>query len=162
MQHYLLLPLLLFIALLIWGATAGRRSSATSAFGRYGRPFGCLKFRSMVPDSDTVLTRHFAEHPEARAEWEASYKLTHDPQGEYETSLSLLNRAIRVNRAQRLIPQKKAVATKSTSNTPISLAFLGKRWPRTRLTGKRNGVPQTARPCRRLSRAGCWPRKRYR
>jgi exopolysaccharide production protein ExoY len=77
--HHLQQPLLLINAQLIMGSDGRSPIFRHKRLGRYGRPFGCLKFRSMVPDSDTVLTRHFAEHPEARAEWEASYKLTHDP-----------------------------------------------------------------------------------
>ena len=76
---FLLLPLLLFIALLIWGSDGRSPIFRHKRLGRYGRPFGCLKFRSMVADGDAVLARHFAENPEARAEWEASFKLTHDP-----------------------------------------------------------------------------------
>ncbi|KAA0122406.1 sugar transferase [Methylobacterium sp. P1-11] len=76
---FLLLPLLLFIALLIWGSDGRSPIFRHKRLGRYGRPFGCLKFRSMVPDGDAVLARHFAANPAARAEWEASYKLTHDP-----------------------------------------------------------------------------------
>ena len=76
---FLLLPLLLFIALLIWGSHGRSPIFRHKRLGRYGRPFGCLKFRSMVADGDAVLARHFAENPEARAEWEASFKLTHDP-----------------------------------------------------------------------------------
>ncbi|MEE7448848.1 UDP-phosphate galactose phosphotransferase [Methylobacterium radiotolerans] len=76
---FLLLPLLLFIALLICGSDGRSPIFRHRRLGRYGRPFGCLKFRTMVPDGDAVLARHFAENPEARAEWEASFKLTHDP-----------------------------------------------------------------------------------
>jgi exopolysaccharide production protein ExoY len=76
---FLLLPLLLFIALLIWGSDGRSPIFRHKRLGRHGRPFGCLKFRSMVPNGDAVLARHLDENPEARAEWEASHKLTHDP-----------------------------------------------------------------------------------
>jgi exopolysaccharide production protein ExoY len=75
----LLLPLLLFIAVMIWGSDGGSPIFRHRRLGRYGRPFGCLKFRSMVPDGEAVLARHLAANPEARAEWEAYHKLTHDP-----------------------------------------------------------------------------------
>ncbi|MHB2211317.1 sugar transferase [Methylobacterium sp. CM6257] len=75
----LLLPLLLFIALLIWGSDGRSPIFRHTRLGRYGRPFGCLKFRSMVPNGDAVLAQHLAANAQARAEWEATYKLTHDP-----------------------------------------------------------------------------------
>ncbi len=42
---FLLLPLLLFIALLIWGSDGRSPIFRHKRLGRYGRPFGCLKFR---------------------------------------------------------------------------------------------------------------------
>jgi undecaprenyl-phosphate galactose phosphotransferase len=47
--------------------------------GRYGRMFGCLKFRTMVPDADQVLREHLDADPSARAEWERVFKLKDDP-----------------------------------------------------------------------------------
>jgi undecaprenyl-phosphate galactose phosphotransferase len=47
--------------------------------GQYGREFRCLKFRTMVVDADAVLSRHLAESPQARREWNAARKLTVDP-----------------------------------------------------------------------------------
>ncbi|MDP4006250.1 sugar transferase [Methylobacterium sp. NEAU K] len=75
----LLLPLLLFIALLIWGSDGHPPIFRHTRLGRHGRAFGCLKFRSMVADGDAILARHLAANAEARAEWEATHKLTQDP-----------------------------------------------------------------------------------
>ncbi|MCJ2056403.1 sugar transferase [Methylobacterium sp. J-048] len=75
----LLLPLLLFIALLIWISDGSAPIFRHVRLGRHGRPFGCLKFRSMVPDGDAILAGHLAAYPQARAEWEATHKLTRDP-----------------------------------------------------------------------------------
>lgn len=47
--------------------------------GRGGRIFGCLKFRSMVVDSQARLEALLAADPAARAEWEATRKLKNDP-----------------------------------------------------------------------------------
>jgi undecaprenyl-phosphate galactose phosphotransferase len=47
--------------------------------GQHGREFRCLKFRTMVVDADAVLARHLADNAEARAEWNATRKLTDDP-----------------------------------------------------------------------------------
>jgi undecaprenyl-phosphate galactose phosphotransferase len=47
--------------------------------GLHGREFRCLKFRTMMVDADAVLERHLAENEAARAEWDATRKLTADP-----------------------------------------------------------------------------------
>lgn len=47
--------------------------------GRNGKPFKCLKFRTMVPDAKERLEALLASDPEARAEWERDHKLTRDP-----------------------------------------------------------------------------------
>ena len=47
--------------------------------GRHGKPFQCLKFRSMVTNSDEVLRNLLANDPEARAQWERDFKLKDDP-----------------------------------------------------------------------------------
>jgi exopolysaccharide production protein ExoY len=47
--------------------------------GRDGKLFKCLKFRSMVANSDEVLRNLLATDPEARAQWERDFKLKDDP-----------------------------------------------------------------------------------
>lgn len=47
--------------------------------GRNGVRFGALKIRTMVNDSQRVLEEYLRSNPEARAEWEATQKLRHDP-----------------------------------------------------------------------------------
>ena len=47
--------------------------------GRHGRPFKCLKFRSMVSNSDEVLRNLLETDPDARAQWERDFKLKDDP-----------------------------------------------------------------------------------
>ncbi len=47
--------------------------------GRFGRPFTCFKFRTMVVNADAVLKDLLARDPAARQEWEATYKLKNDP-----------------------------------------------------------------------------------
>lgn len=47
--------------------------------GLNGRPFNVLKLRSMHPDADARLKALLAESPAARAEWETTLKLRHDP-----------------------------------------------------------------------------------
>jgi len=47
--------------------------------GRYGKKFNCLKFRSMVVDSQRALNDLLARDPRAAAEWAATQKLRNDP-----------------------------------------------------------------------------------
>ncbi|HZH45970.1 MAG TPA: sugar transferase, partial [Roseococcus sp.] len=74
--------------------------------GRGGRLFPCLKFRSMVVDSQARLDALLAADPEARAEWEATRKLRQDPRvtriGAFlrKTSLDELPQLINVLRGE--------------------------------------------------------------
>lgn len=47
--------------------------------GKDGRPFKCLKFRSMVVNSKDVLEQLLATDINARKEWDATFKLKNDP-----------------------------------------------------------------------------------
>jgi len=44
-----------------------------------GKRFKAWKFRTMAVNSDEILKKHLEENPEAKAEWEATYKLQNDP-----------------------------------------------------------------------------------
>jgi len=73
-----LAPVMLVIALMI-RLDGGPALFGHMRVGRYGRPFACLKFRSMVTDSQARLEALLARDSEARAEWEATHKLKNDP-----------------------------------------------------------------------------------
>ena len=75
----LLLPLLLLIAALVYAGDRKAPIFRHMRLGRDGRRFGCLKFRSMVVDGEAVLAAYLRANPQARAEWEASHKLSDDP-----------------------------------------------------------------------------------
>lgn len=47
--------------------------------GKGGKPFGCLKFRTMVIDADARLKDILKSDPDAAAEFMASHKLRNDP-----------------------------------------------------------------------------------
>jgi undecaprenyl-phosphate galactose phosphotransferase len=71
-------PVFLIVAFLV------RRSGKQVIFahervGRNGKYFGCLKFRSMIPNAQNVLEELLATDPAAREEWEREFKLKNDP-----------------------------------------------------------------------------------
>ena len=47
--------------------------------GKNGKPFRMWKLRSMVNDADARMVDYLASNPEARAEWDSTQKLRHDP-----------------------------------------------------------------------------------
>lgn len=47
--------------------------------GHQGEIFSCLKFRTMVPDADSVLASLLANNEQARIEWSTEFKLKVDP-----------------------------------------------------------------------------------
>lgn len=72
-------PLLFAVAFLIW-----RHDGAPVLFAHYrvgcdGKLFRCLKFRTMVLNSERVLAELLRSDPLARREWELGQKLTDDP-----------------------------------------------------------------------------------
>jgi len=70
-------PVLAVIALLV-KRDGGPALYGHTRIGRHGKKFRCLKFRSMVVNSDQVLKELLANDPEARAEWEREFKLKND------------------------------------------------------------------------------------
>lgn len=74
----MLAPVFLILALLV-RADGGAAFFAHRRVGRDGEAFGCLKFRSMVLDSQERLDALLASDPAARAEWDATRKLKNDP-----------------------------------------------------------------------------------
>jgi exopolysaccharide production protein ExoY len=73
------LPLLIAIALIVRAQDGGPAVFAHERIGRNGRTFKCLKFRSMVLDSDRRLSALLEKDPFARAQWNRDHKLKDDP-----------------------------------------------------------------------------------
>jgi Undecaprenyl-phosphate galactose phosphotransferase WbaP len=71
-------PVFLLVALMNLGS-GGPIFFAHRRIGIGGKPFYCLKFRTMVVDADRILKDALAKDPALAAEWEASQKLRHDP-----------------------------------------------------------------------------------
>lgn len=101
-------PFFLIVSLMV-RADGGPAFYAHPRMGRGGRIFGCLKFRSMVVDSQARLDALLAADPEARAEWDATRKLKNDPRitriGRFlrATSLDELPQLINVLRGEMAI-----------------------------------------------------------
>ncbi len=72
-------PVLLLIAVAICLETPGAPIFAHQRIGRSGRPFPCLKFRTMVRNSAELLESLLCENPSAREEWQNDFKLRCDP-----------------------------------------------------------------------------------
>ena len=75
----LLSPLLLAIAFRIWRVDGAPLTYGHYRVGLRGKLFRCLKFRSMVRNSDQVLHELLSTNAAARAEWERDHKLRNDP-----------------------------------------------------------------------------------
>ena len=73
------LPAIFFIAVIMYSTDRGPILFGHERIGHNGKRFRCLKFRSMVTDSQQALARHLEMFPQARAEWEATQKLRDDP-----------------------------------------------------------------------------------
>ena len=90
-----MLPLLVIIAVLV-KSDGGPLLFGHTRIGLGGRPFRCLKFRSMVVNSDAVLMSLLESDPVARAEWEETQKLRHDPR------VTTIGRLLRVSSLDEL------------------------------------------------------------
>ncbi len=76
------LPVMAVVALLAVAVfVADRRNPfyLQDRIGRNGRVFRMWKLRTMVPDADRIFDAYLAANPEARAEWNRTQKLRHDP-----------------------------------------------------------------------------------
>jgi exopolysaccharide production protein ExoY len=72
------LPLVLVLALVVL-IDGGNPFYAQERVGRGGHRYRMWKLRSMVVDADKRLQGHLDINPEARAEWDETQKLRHDP-----------------------------------------------------------------------------------
>ena len=96
----LLAPTVLLIALAIKLSDGGPVLYRHRRIGFNGRSFDCLKFRTMVKDSDRVLQNYLNEHSEVRAEWAVSQKLKYDPR---VTSLGIVLRKLSIDELPQLL-----------------------------------------------------------
>ncbi len=72
-------PLMLLVALAIYFTDGLPVIYSHRRIGRLGASFPCLKFRTMVRESEFVLNRLLETDPEKRREWVEKQKLVNDP-----------------------------------------------------------------------------------
>ncbi|WP_246678851.1 sugar transferase [Mesorhizobium sp. B2-5-7] len=82
-------PVIILVGLLIKITAGGPPIFSHSRVGFGGRSFDCYKFRSMVRNSDEVLSAYLDANPDARREWEETHKIRNDPR------VTLLGRLLR-------------------------------------------------------------------
>ncbi|QXC99039.1 undecaprenyl-phosphate galactose phosphotransferase WbaP [Klebsiella sp. PL-2018] len=71
-------PILLYISIKV-KKDGGPAIYGHERIGKDGKPFKCLKFRSMVINSKEVLENLLANDAAAKQEWDATFKLKNDP-----------------------------------------------------------------------------------
>lgn len=76
---FLMAPLLIVIALLIYFTMGGPVFFVQRRVGFNRASFDCYKFRTMVTDADARLKQHLAAHPDAARAWAETQKLKDDP-----------------------------------------------------------------------------------
>jgi len=89
-------PLFLMIIVVMKLTDPGPVFFAHERIGFKGRRFRCLKFRSMVQDSEMVLQAVLRRDPEAAREWKEKQKLRRDPR------ITTLGRLLRVTSLDEL------------------------------------------------------------
>jgi len=73
------MPLMLLVAAAVRADSPGPVIFRQTRITRRGKSFECLKFRTMVPDAESQLAAILAQDDEARASFEADFKLMNDP-----------------------------------------------------------------------------------
>lgn len=72
-------PVYLILVLLIAFSSEGPIFYIQERVGKNFKPFNCIKFRTMVTNADEVLVQMMETSPHMRQEFEANFKLKHDP-----------------------------------------------------------------------------------
>jgi lipopolysaccharide/colanic/teichoic acid biosynthesis glycosyltransferase len=75
----LFLPLYLLLVMLIAISSPGPIFYVQERVGRNYKPFGCIKFRTMVENADELLLDIMEKSPHLREEFEDNFKLKQDP-----------------------------------------------------------------------------------
>lgn len=74
-----LAPVMALTAIAVGFTSPGPVIFKQTRVGMNGRPFGCLKFRTMRIDAEEYLAHLLATQPELQAQWDCDQKLRSDP-----------------------------------------------------------------------------------
>jgi lipopolysaccharide/colanic/teichoic acid biosynthesis glycosyltransferase len=72
-------PIYLLLALSIASTSSGSIFYVQERVGKNYQHFGCIKFRTMIPNADRVLTEMMAQSADLRQEFSENFKLKQDP-----------------------------------------------------------------------------------
>ena len=72
-------PIYLVLAVAIACTSSGSIFYIQERVGRHHRHFGCIKFRTMIPDADRLLHEMMAASEDVRQEFSENFKLKEDP-----------------------------------------------------------------------------------
>jgi lipopolysaccharide/colanic/teichoic acid biosynthesis glycosyltransferase len=72
-------PIYLLLAIAIAASSSGSIFYIQERVGKNYRHFGCIKFRTMIPDADRVLHEMMAQSADLRQEFSENFKLKEDP-----------------------------------------------------------------------------------
>lgn len=72
-------PIYLLLACCVYVSSPGPIFFSHQRVGRNRRSFGCIKFRTMVPNADRKLRELLEKSPQMRQEFEETFKLKNDP-----------------------------------------------------------------------------------
>ncbi|NNE80988.1 MAG: sugar transferase [Silicimonas sp.] len=72
-------PFILIISAAIYLVDRSSPFFLQERIGRNGKRFTMWKFRTMVPDAETLLEKHLEVDDDAKSEWESKQKLANDP-----------------------------------------------------------------------------------
>jgi exopolysaccharide production protein ExoY len=97
---FIALPAMFFIVVIMFSTDKGPIFFGHERIGFKGKRFRCLKFRSMVMNSQEVLEQYLENNPSARKEWNESQKLRNDPR---VTRLGVFLRATSLDELPQLI-----------------------------------------------------------
>jgi len=73
------MPVFLMVAIAIKLNSRGNVVFGHRRYGKDGKAFQALKFRTMVTDADRILKTYLERHPELMQEWQRDHKLKGDP-----------------------------------------------------------------------------------
>lgn len=75
----IVLPAIAFLGFLVWLEAGGPVFYRDLRTGKNGELFSCIKFRTMIPDAEAILTRLLQDNAELRREYLEFHKLRDDP-----------------------------------------------------------------------------------